>query len=76
MGLSFHDQPSLVDAVSGLQFNVIDDPNQISGTESISQDESWHIGLDDPKDLEMLDISREREDGDISRSDDIQTVDR
>ena len=74
MGLSFHDETSLVDAVSGLRFNVIDDPNQISGTESTSQDGSLHIGLDDPKGLEMIDIRQESGDGDISRSDDIQMV--
>ena len=76
MGLSFHDEPSLVDAVSALQYNVIDDPNQISGTESMSQDGSLYIGLDDPNaDLGMVNISQEREhDADIGGSDEIRMV--
>ena len=71
MGLSFRDEPSLVDAVSGLQFNAINDPNQTSGTEIMSQDGSFPVWLDDPKgDLEMVNINQERGDGDIGRCDD------
>ena len=75
MGLSFHDEPSLVDAVSDLQFGVIDNPDQISGMESMSQDGDMRIGLGDPNaGLEMVNISQEGGDGDIGRSDDIQMV--
>ena len=76
MGLSFHDQPSLVEAVGSLRFNAVDDPNPNLGTGNISQDGSLDIGLDDPANagLEMVNISQERGDDDIGESDDIQMV--
>ena len=76
MGLSFHDETSFIETVSSLQFNVVDDPNPILGTENcISRDGSLHIGVDDPNaDLEMVNINQERRDDDIGGSDDIQMV--
>ena len=76
MGLSFHDEPSLVEAVGSLRFNVVDDPNPNLGTGSIIQDGSLCIGLDDLNaGAEMVNISRERgDDADIGESDDIQIV--
>ena len=74
MGLSFHDEPSLTEAVSDLQF-AADNPNPIG---SIAQDESLDIELDDPDaDLEMVNnIRRERRDDSDGGKDDIQMVDR
>ena len=76
MGLSFFDQPSLVEAVSSLRFNVVDDSNPNLGMGSISQDGSFGVGLDDPNaGQEMINISRERGDNaDIGGSDEIQMV--
>ena len=69
MGLSFHDQPSLVEAVSSLRFNAVDDPNPNLGTGSISQDGSLGIGLDNPNGgPEMVYISQERGDDGIGGS--------
>ena len=76
MGLSFHDDPSLVEAVGSLRFDVVDDPNPNLGTGRISQDGCLHIGLDDPNaGLEMVNIHQERrDDADIGGSDEIQMV--
>ena len=78
MGLSFHDQPSLVEAVGSLRFNAVDDPNPNLGTGSISQDGSLGIGLDNPNEgQKMVNNSQERgDDADIDGSDEIQMVDR
>ena len=70
MGLSFREEPSLVEVVGSLRFNVVDDPN-------ISQDRSLGIGLDDPNTgQEMVNsISQEREgNANIGGSDEIQMV--
>jgi hypothetical protein len=70
MGLSFHDESSLVEAVSSLQF-AADHPNPIVGMGSLSEDENL-VGIepDDLKaSLEMVNITQ---DG----SDEIQVVDR
>ena len=75
MGLSFHDQPSLVEAVGSLRFEAAD-PNSIPGTGSISLDGSLHTGPHDPNSIpEMISIEERRED-DIGGSDDIQMIDR
>ena len=76
MGLSFHDQPSLVEAVGSLRFNAVEDPSPNLGTGSIGQDEGLHTGLDDPNaSQEMANISQERgDDANIGRSNDIQIV--
>ena len=73
MGLSFRDEPSLVEAVSSLRFNAVDHPNPNLGTGRISQDGSLCIGLDDPNaGLEMVNISQERgDDAEIGGSDEI-----
>jgi len=74
MGLSFHDEPSLTEAVSDLQF-AADNPNPIG---SIARDESLDIELDDPNaDLEMVNNIRQgrRDDSDGGR-DEIQMVDK
>ena len=80
MGLSFHDEPSLVGAVGSLRFNAVDhDPYPNLGTGSISQDGSLGIiGLDNPTNEgpEMVNISQERGDDNIGKNDDIQMVDR
>ena len=47
MGLSFHDEPSLVEAVSSLRFEV-PDRNPIPGTGSHSLDGSLRTGPHDP----------------------------
>ena len=74
MGLSFHDEPSLVEAVSSLRFNAVDDPNPNPGMGSISHDGSLGIELDDLNpDLEVVNISQDRRD-DVGGSDDIQMV--
>ena len=73
MGLSFHDEPSLEEAVGSLQF-AVEDPNPIPGTGSISQDGSLHIELDDATPIaEIVNISQDERD---DASDDIQIVDR
>ena len=75
MGLSFHDEPSLVEAVSDLRFDAAD-RNPIPGTESISLDRSLCTGPHDLNTiLEMISIE-ERRDDDMGRIDDIQIVDR
>ena len=75
MGLSFYDQPSLVEAVSSLRFEAAD-PNPIPGTGSISLDGSSRTGPHDPNAIpEMISIE-ERRDDNIVGDDDIQIVDR
>ena len=73
MGLSFHDGPSLVEAVGSLRFGGADlNP----GAGSNSEDGSLHIGPHDPNAIpEMISIE-ERRDDDIGGGDDIQIVDR
>jgi hypothetical protein len=74
MGLSFHDEPSLVDTVDSLHF-AADHPNPIVGMESLSEDGSLGIEPDDLNaDLEMVNISQDRVDDE--GSDEIQMVDR
>jgi hypothetical protein len=78
MRLSFHDEPSLVEAVESLRF-AADDPNPIPRTGSISEDGSLRIKPQDSNailELEMISIREERRDDDIGGSDDIQVVDR
>ena len=73
MGLSFHDEPSSVEAVGSLRFGTAD-PDAISGTGSISLDRSLCTGPHDPNAiLEMISIEERRED-DIGGDDDIQIV--
>ena len=76
MGLSFHDEPSLAEAVGSLRFNAVGDLNTNLGTGSESQDGSLGIGFDDPNTgQEMANISQEREGNiDIGGSDEIQMV--
>ena len=77
MGSSFHDEPSLVEAVGSLRFNAINDPNSTLGMGTcIGEDGNLDIGLDDPSaGLKMANISQERGDSDdIGESDDIQMV--
>ena len=76
MGLSFHDEPSLVEAVGSLRFNAVDDPNPNLGIGSMSLDGSLGIGLDDPNAGQvMVNISQEREDSaNSSGSNEIQMV--
>ena len=42
MGLSFHDEPSLVEAVDGLRFNAVDDlnPNPNLGMGTVADKQS------------------------------------
>ena len=71
MGLSFHDEPSLVEAVGSLSFRGAD-LNPGTG----SEDGSLRIG---PHDLNAIPETigiEERRDDDIGGSDDIQIVDR
>jgi hypothetical protein len=75
MGLSFHDEPSLVEAVSDLRFEAAD-PNPIPGTGNISLDRSLRTRPHDPNAIpEIISIEERREDG-IGGSDDIQMIDR
>jgi len=75
MGLSFHDQASLVEAVDSLQF-AADHPNPIVGMGSLSEDGNLGIEPDDLNaNLEMVDIRQERRDDDEG-SDEMQMVDR
>jgi len=77
MGLSFHDEPSLVETVGSLQF-AADSLDTTSGVGSImiSEDEILDIGLDDPNAIpEIVNISQERRDDGIGRGDNIQMVD-
>ena len=75
MGMSFHDQPSLVEAVGSLRFNAVDGPDPNLG---MGSDGSLGIGLDDLNaGQEMANISQERgDDADIGGSDEIQIVSR
>ena len=75
MGLSFHDEPSLVEAVGSLRFEAAD-PNPISGTGSISLDGSLRTGPQDPNAIPDMTNIEERRDDDIGRDDDIHIVDR
>ena len=75
MGLSFHDEPSLVEAVSSLRFEAAD-PNPIPGTGSISLDGSLRTGSHDPNAIPEMRSIEERWDDDIDGSDDIQMIDR
>jgi hypothetical protein len=61
MGLSFHDEPSLVEAVSSLRFEAAN-PNAMPGTGDIGLDGSLDTGLHDPN--AMISIE-ERRDNDI-----------
>ena len=75
MGLSFHDEPSLVEAVGSLRFEAAD-PNAMLGTGSISLDGSLRTGphAHDPNSIpEMISIE-ERRDDDMGGGDDIQIV--
>ena len=75
MGVSFHDQPSLVEAVGSLRFNAVDDPNPNLGTGTISQDGSLGIGLDGLNvGLEVVNTNQERGDDGVGGSDEIQMV--
>ena len=75
MGLSFHDEPSLVEAVDGLQF-AADHPNPMVGMGSFSEDGSLGIESDDLNaNLEKVNTSQERRDDDEG-SGEIQMVDR
>ena len=75
MGLSFHDEPSLVEAVSDLKFEAAD-RNPIPGTGSISLHGSLRTGPHDPNAIpEMISIEERRGD-DMGGDDDIQIVDR
>ena len=75
MGLSFQDEPSLVETVGGLQF-AADHPNPIVGMGSLSEDGNLGIESDDLNaELDMVNITQERRDND-DRSDEIQMVDR
>jgi hypothetical protein len=72
MGLSFHDEPSLLEAVSGLQF-AADHPNPIVGMGSFDEDGDLGIELDDLNaNFEMVQERRDNDD----RSEEIQMVDR
>ena len=76
MGLSFHNEASLVEAVDSLQF-AADHPNPIVGMGSLSEDGNLGIEPDDLNaDLEIVNISQERRDDDEGLgSDEIQMVD-
>jgi len=75
MGLSFHDEPSLVEALDSLQF-AADHPNSIVGMGSLSEDGNLGMEPDDLNaSLEMVNVSQERRDNDDG-SDEIQVVDR
>ena len=58
MGLSFHDEPSLVEAVGSLRFEATD-----LGTGSIGLDRSLRTGPHDPNAIpEMISIEERRDD--------------
>jgi hypothetical protein len=64
MGLSFHDEPSLVEAVSDLRFEA-----------AITLDGDLRTGPHDPNAIpEMISIEKRRDD-DIGGGDDIQILD-
>ena len=72
MGLSFHDQESLAEAVGSLQF-AVDNPNPVPGTGCISDDGHLRVRPIDPDPiLVRVHISQER--NDIGSSDDIEIV--
>jgi hypothetical protein len=73
MGLSFHDEPSLVEAVSDLRFEAAV-PNPVPGTGSISLNGSLHTGSHDPNAIPEMISMEERRDDDIGGGDDIQIV--
>ena len=73
MRLSFHDEPSLVEAVGSLRFGAAD-PNAMPGTGSISLDGSLRTGPHDPNAIPEMKSIEERRDDDWG--DDIQVVDR
>jgi hypothetical protein len=74
MGLSFHDERSLVEAVSSLNF-AADHPNP-ERMGSLSEDGNSDIEPDDLNaNLEVVNISQERRDRDDG-SDEIQMVNR
>ena len=75
MGLSFHDEPSLVEAVGSLRFEAAD-PNPIPGTGDISLDGSLRNGPHDPNPIPEMTSIEKRRDYDIGGNDDIQIVDR
>lgn len=64
MGLSFHNETSLEEAVSTLQFNAVDSPNSTLGRGTrIGDDGRLRSELDDPNaGLEIVNISQERRD--------------
>ena len=64
MGLSFHDEESLVEAVGSLRF-AADDRTSILGTESIDQDERLQIGHDDS--TSIINVTGERDEVTMSR---------
>jgi hypothetical protein len=75
MRLSFHDEPSLVEAIDSLQF-AADHPNPIAGMGSLDEDGNLGIELDDLNaNSEMVNISQDGRDNDEG-SDEIQMVDR
>jgi hypothetical protein len=77
MGMSFHDEPLLVEAIGSLEFAADHpNPNPIVGMRSLGEDRNLGIEPDDLNvNLEMVNISQERRDDDEG-SDEIQVVDR
>jgi hypothetical protein len=73
MGLSFHDEPSLVESVGSLRFEAAD-PNAVPGTGSISLDGSLRTGPHNPNAIPEMTSIEERRDDDIGRDDNIQIV--
>ena len=73
LGLSFHDDSSLVEAVSDLRFEAAD---TIPGTGSTSLDGSSCTEPHDPNAILEMTSIEDRRDGDMGGddSDDIQTV--
>ena len=73
LGLSFHDDESLVEAIGSLQF-ATDNPNLIQRTGSMDQNDSLQIGDDHLNPLS--DMDQERRDEEICGSGDIEIVER
>jgi hypothetical protein len=76
MGLSFHDEPSFVEAVGTWRL-VDDDSNSIRKKRSISEDWTLDIGpheLNATPELEMITFKGKGRDDDFDGSDDIQMV--
>ena len=73
MRLSFHDEPSLVEAVGSLRFEDANS-NPIPGTGSISLDGTLRTGPHDPNAIPEMTSIEERRDDDIGGDDDIQIV--